>query len=243
MSLGGSLAFQTREHVLKLPASQVPQMAVPYQVWPTHTALTIDPTLFSNSPTQCNNMNVTSLNRFLKYSYCRLTSRRGFTVQSLSRALPFPLLTHLYCTRKKLLHNLPWPPHEENALQLRTSKSVCLLKGFYSATIELLGKITNQCVNSADLLIKLDLRLHSSSSTTNSKDPQTSKPKVCAYHELVLHPGTTLASCFWVQKLLLSHAEDLCRLIHSDQRGFPLGEFPLFLSGILDKIKELSHYW
>lgn len=157
--LGGSLAFQTCEHVLKLPASQIPQMAVPYQVWPAHTALTRDPPLFSNSPRQCNNMNVTSLDRFLQYSYCRLTSRRGFTVQSLSRALPFPLLTDLYCTRKKLLHNLPWPPHEGNALQLRTSKSVCLLKGFYYATIELLGKITKQCVNSVDLQTKLDLRL------------------------------------------------------------------------------------
>lgn len=38
--LGGSLAFQTFEQVLKLPASQVPQMAVPHQVWPTQTALT-----------------------------------------------------------------------------------------------------------------------------------------------------------------------------------------------------------
>lgn len=132
--LRGCSAFQPCEHVLKLSASQVSQNR--------------DPTLlstYSNSPRQCSNMNATSLNRFLKYSCCRLISRRGFTVQSLSRALPFPLLSDIYCRRKQLLHNLPWPFHEGNALQLRMSKSVCVPKGFYNANIELLGKIKPLC--------------------------------------------------------------------------------------------------
>lgn len=71
-----------------------------------------------------------------------------------------------------------------------------------------------------------------------SKYPWTSKWNVCAYPEFVLHPGTILAFCFWAQKLLLFHVEDLGMLIRSDQRGFPLEEFPLFLSDILNKIKS-----
>lgn len=93
--LGGSLAFHTCERVLKLPASQVSQMAVPYPHCSNR-----DPTLcstHSNSPRQCNSMNVTSYNRILKYSYCSLIFQEGIhcSVTQQGTAIPsadWPLL-------------------------------------------------------------------------------------------------------------------------------------------------------
>lgn len=114
---------------------------------------------------------------------------------------------------------------------------VCL-KDFIMLILNYWAKL-NPCVHSVDLKIKAQVTWAAPQQFPRILRQANQR----LYHELVLHPGTTLASCSWDQKLLLSHAEELCRLIHSDQQGFPSGGFPLFLSGILDKIKQLSHYW
>lgn len=189
-------------------ALQVSQMAVPYWVPPTHTALPEIQHSFPFTPTPQNNVTIWMLQVWTD-------SWNIPTVDSL------PGADSLFSHSAEHCHSHCWLTFTAGgksfyttcfghfrkgnlAFQLWTAKSTCLLQAFYYANVELLGKITNQCVNSVDLIIKL--RIHELLLNNRFQGPSDEQTKgLClpwvsassrnSFSLLLLSPKTFAVSC------------------------------------------------